>query len=55
MVMMGKVVMKDKGKTDISNCESIKSIEAEDKQDAIMNREDFRTGLGQTIARGIHI
>ena len=27
----------------------ISPIEAEVKQDAITNREDFRTGLGQTI------
>ena len=24
-------------------------IEVEDRQDAVMNREDFMTGLGQTI------
>ena len=29
-------------------------IEVEDRQDAIMNREDFRTGLGQTTAGTIH-
>ena len=28
--------------------EFISAIEVEDKQDVIMNREDFRTGLGQT-------
>ena len=41
-------------KTDSSNCESIKPIEVEDKQDAIMDREDFRTDLGQIIAGAIH-
>ena len=38
-----------RNKTDSLNCESISAIEVEDRQDAIMNREDFRTGLGQTI------
>ena len=42
-------------KTDSSNSESIKLIEVEDKQDTIMNREDFRTGLGQTITGAIHL
>ena len=37
-----------KVKTDNLNCESISPTEVEDRQDAITNREDFRTGLGQT-------
>ena len=40
-------MMKDK--TDSLNHESISLIEVEDRQDAIMNREDFSTGIGQTI------
>ena len=44
-----------KGRTDSSNHESIKPIEVEERQDATMNREDFRTGLGQTITGAIHI
>ena len=42
-------------KNDSLNCESIKPIEVEDKQDTIMNREDFRTGLCQTITGAIHL
>ena len=44
-----------KDKTDSSNCEYIKPIEVEDKQHAIMNREDFRTGIDQTITGAIHL
>ena len=44
-----------KDKTDSSNHESINQIEVEDRQDAITNREDFRTGLGQTTTRTIYI
>ena len=44
-----------KDKTDSSNCESIKPIEVEDRQDATMKSEDFRTGLGQTTTGAIHI
>ena len=44
-----------KDKTDSSNSESIKPIEVEDRQDTAMNREDFRTCLGQTITEAIHI
>ena len=43
-----------KDKTDSSNPEFINPIEVEDRQDAIMNREDFRTGLGQTTGT-IHV
>ena len=42
-------------KTDSSNCRFIKQAEVEDKQGAITNREDFRTGLGQTLAGAIHL
>ena len=42
-------------KTDSLNNESIKPIEVEDKHDAIMNSEDFRTGLGQTLTGAIHL
>ena len=45
-VMMAQLVTKDKGETDSSYHESIKPIEVEDRQDATMNREDFRTCLG---------
>ena len=38
-----------KVKTDNLNHESISPTEVEDRKDAIMNREDFRTGLGQTM------
>ena len=38
-----------KDKTDSLNHEYISPIEVEDRQDALMNREDFKTGLGQTI------
>ena len=44
-----------KDKKDCSNHESIKPIEVEDRQDATMNREDFRIGLGQTTTGTIHI
>ena len=40
-------MMKDK--TNSLNCESIGPMEVKDRQDAITNREDFKTGLGQTI------
>ena len=43
-VMKGKLVTKNKGKIDSSNQDSMKPIEVEDRKDAIMNREDFRTG-----------
>ena len=33
----------------------IKTIEVEDKQDAVMNSEVFKTGLGQTVAGAIHL
>ena len=36
-------------KKDNLNCEFIKPIEVEDRQDAIMSSEDFRTDLGQII------
>ena len=42
-------------KTDSLNCKFIKAILVEDKQDAIMNSEVFRTGLGQTVAGSIHL
>ena len=38
-----------KDKIDSLNCKSISPIEVEDRQDTLMNREDFKTGLGQTI------
>ena len=38
-----------KDKTDSLNHESISPIEVGDRQDIIMNREDFKTGLSQTI------
>ena len=44
-----------KDRRDSSNCESIKPIEIEDRQDTATNREDFRRGLGQTITGAIHI
>ena len=37
-----------KDRIDNLNHEYISLIEVEDRQDAIMNREDLRTGLGQT-------
>ena len=37
-----------KDRTDSLNHEYISPIEVEDRQDAITNKEDFRTGLGQT-------
>ena len=37
-------MMKDK--TDSLNHETISPTEVEDRQDAIMSKEDFRTGLG---------
>ena len=37
-----------KDKTESSNCKFINPIEVEDRQDAITNREYFRTGLVQT-------
>ena len=40
-------MMKDK--TDSLNCESINPIEVEYREDILMNREDVKTGLGQTI------
>ena len=42
-------------KIDSSNCKFIQPIEEEDKQNAIMNSEVFKTGLGQTIAEAIHL
>ena len=36
-------------KTDSLNCEYISPVEVEDRQDALTNREDFKTGLGQTV------
>ena len=44
-----------KDKTDSSNCDFINPIEVEDRQDAITNREAFKTGLGQTTTVTIHI
>ena len=44
-----------KDKIDSSNHEPIKPIEVEDRQDATMNREDFRTGFGQTTTGTIPI
>ena len=44
-----------KDKTDSSNHRFINAIEVEDKQDAIMNREHFRTGLSQITRGTIHI
>ena len=44
-----------KDKIDSSNCKSINPIEVEDRQDAITNREDFRTCLCQTTTGTIHI
>ena len=44
-----------KDKRDSSDHESTKPIEVEDRQDANINREDFRTGLGQTTTEAIHI
>ena len=40
-------------KTDNLNCEFIKLIEVEDKQDVTMNSEVFKTDLGQIITRVI--
>ena len=40
-------MMKDK--TDSLSHESINPMEVKDRQDLLMNREDFKTGLGQTI------
>ena len=40
-------MMKDK--TDSLNHEYISPIEVENRQDALTNIEDFKTGLGQTI------
>ena len=37
------------------NHEFIKPREVKDSQDTIMNSEDFKTGLGQTIAGAIHL
>ena len=54
-VMMGKLVTDNEGKTDSSNHEFISPIEVDDRQDAITNREDFRTGLGPTTIGTIHI
>ena len=42
-------------KTDNSSHGYIKPIEVEDKQDAIMNSEVFKTDLGQIIAGAIHL
>ena len=53
MVMMGKLVTKDKGQNSL-NCKSINPTEIKDRQDILMNREDFRTGLGQTTTGPIH-
>ena len=44
-----------KDKTDSSNHKFINLIEVEDRQDTMANREDFRTGLGQTTIGTIHI
>ena len=41
--------------TDSSNCKSIKPIEVEDKKDANMDSEDFRTDLCPIIAEAIHL
>ena len=38
-----------KDKTGSLNCEYISPIDVEDRQDTLTNREDFKTGLGQTI------
>ena len=54
MLMMGKLVTKHDGQ-DSLNFKSIKPIEVEAKQDAIMNSEVFRTGLDQTVAGAIHL
>ena len=40
-------MMKDK--TNSLNCRYISPVEVEDRQDILMNREDFKTGLGQTL------
>ena len=42
-------------RTECSNCKSIKPTNVEDRQDAIINREDFKRGLGKTITEAIHI
>ena len=55
MVMMGLVSNKKmKDKIDSLNHKSINLTVAEDRQDVIINRENFRTGLGQTTAGTIH-
>ena len=41
-------------KTDSLNHEFIRTREEEDKQDAHMNSEVFKTGLGQPVAGAIH-
>ena len=38
-----------KDKTENLNCKSINPIEVKDRQYILMNREDFKTGLGQAI------
>ena len=43
-----------KDKIDSLNNASISPSEVEDKQDILMNREDFKTGLGQTTTGPIH-
>ena len=42
-------------KNDSLNCEFIKPIEVEDKQEAITNSMVFMIGLGETIAGVIHL
>ena len=42
-------------KIDSSNCEFIKVIQEEDKQDVIMIREVFKIGLDQAVAGVIHL
>ena len=54
-VMMGKLVMKDDRQNRQLNCEFIKPIEVEDKQDTITNSKVFQTDLGQIIAGAIHL
>ena len=46
--MMGKLVTDDEEQISL-NHKSINPIEVEDRQDILVNREDFKTGLGQTI------
>ena len=48
-VIMGKLVTEGEGQTDSLNHESISPTEVEDRQDTIMNREDFRIFLGQIM------